>query len=88
MPDLDAYAHKPDVTVSMTPEVWTMVFNNLADPAALIDKGTIEVVQGDAVEAKELFAMFDPIYNWKNDKALKALAETIKAKDNVELDGH
>ena len=78
VPDLAASGRKPDVTVSMTPEVWTAVFNNLADPADLIDKGSIKVVQGDAAEAKSLFAMFDPVYDWKNDKALQAIAEKIK----------
>ena len=33
--------------VSLTPETWTLVFNNLADPAALIDAGEISVVQGE-----------------------------------------
>ena len=83
VPDLAASERKPDVTVSMTPEVWTAVFNNLADPADLIDKGSIKVVQGDADEAKSLFAMFDPVYDWKNDKALQAIAEKIKGN----LDG-
>lgn len=77
VPALDAHPRKPDVTVSLTSEVWTTVFNNLADPAALIDEGKIAVVQGDAAEAKELFALFDPVYDWENDEALKALAQML-----------
>ena len=49
----------------------------------MVEEDTVRLC-GDAAEAKELFAMFDPIYDWKNDKALQALAEMIKAKDNVE----
>jgi len=59
----------------MIPAVWIAVFNNLVDPAALIDRGMIKLMQGDAAVAKELFAMFDPIYDWKKDKALRALSK-------------
>ncbi len=79
IPELKASLRKPDVTVSMTPEVWTSVFNNTADPTALIENGMIKVVQGDAAEATILFSLFDPIYDWKNDKALQALAEIMRA---------
>jgi alkyl sulfatase BDS1-like metallo-beta-lactamase superfamily hydrolase len=79
VPDLSGAARAPDVAVSLTPETWTLVFNNLADPAALIDAGEISVTQGDAADAKALFAMFDPVYDWQNDPALKALGEKLQA---------
>jgi len=77
IPDLSLSERKPDVTVSMAPRVWVAVFNNLADPGDLTDKDEIKVVQGDAAEAKALFAMFDPIYDWKNDKALQVLGHAL-----------
>ena len=49
----------------MTPETWTLVFNNLADPAALIDKGDVKVTQGSADEAKAIFGLFDPVTTGK-----------------------
>jgi alkyl sulfatase BDS1-like metallo-beta-lactamase superfamily hydrolase len=85
VPDLSAYTRAPDVTVSMTPGTWTQLFNNLAEPSALIDRGDIKVVQGDPSEVKQLFSMFDPVFDWKNDKALKALAEMLKANSNLEF---
>ncbi len=80
MPDLSASSHKPDVTVSMTPEIWAAIFNNTAAPSDLVEKGSIKVVQGNASEAKKLFSLFDPVYDWKNDKALQKVAEMLKAK--------
>ena len=80
VPDLSGVERAPDVAVSLTPETWTLVFNNLADPAALIDAGEISVVQGDAADAKALFGMFDPVYDLRqNDPALKALGEMLQA---------
>jgi alkyl sulfatase BDS1-like metallo-beta-lactamase superfamily hydrolase len=63
-----------DIAVAMAPESWAQIYNNLADPAALIDSGAIRMVQGTAADAKQLFALFDPVYDWKTDPALKALA--------------
>jgi len=80
IPDLSASSRKPDVTVSMTPEIWTAIFNNTAAPSDLVEKGSIKVVQGDADEAKKLFSLFDPIYDWKNDKALQKVAEMLNVK--------
>jgi hypothetical protein len=34
---------------------------------------------------KQLFSMFDPVFDWKNDKALKALAEMLQANSNLEF---
>jgi len=80
IPDLSASSRKPDVTVSMTSETWTTIFNNTAAPSDLIKKGSVKVVKGDAGEAKKLFSLFDPIYDWKNDKALQKVAEMLNAK--------
>ncbi len=85
VPDLSADTRAPDVTVSMTPATWAQLFNNLAEPSALIDRGDIKVVQGDPSKVKELFAMFDPVFDWKNDKALQALAEMLKANSDLDF---
>ncbi|MBW6399302.1 MBL fold metallo-hydrolase [Roseomonas sp. HJA6] len=68
-----------DVTVRMKPETWTLVFNNVADPAALIDKGDIGITTGDAARAKAFFALFDAVYDWVNDPALVALGTMLQA---------
>jgi len=80
IPDLSASSRKPDVTVSMAPEIWTAIFNNVAAPSDLVENGSIKVDQGDAGEAKKLFSLFDPIYDWKNDKALQKVVEMLSAQ--------
>ncbi|MGH6651709.1 MAG: alkyl sulfatase dimerization domain-containing protein [Sphingopyxis sp.] len=74
IPALDGSARRPDVTIATDAESWAKLYNNLADPAALIDSGALRVVQGDSDEAKRLFALFDPVYDWRGDPALRALA--------------
>ncbi|MEP9353295.1 alkyl sulfatase dimerization domain-containing protein [Xanthobacter sp. KR7-65] len=86
VPDLSKAGRTPDVTVEMTPATWTLVFNNQADPAALIDKGDIKVTRGSGGDAKALFGMFDPIYDWQNDPALVALAKKLEAGGGVSAD--
>lgn len=77
-----AKAPRPaDVVVSMKPETWVLVFNNLADPSALIDQGAIQVTRGDKEAAKAIFALFDPVYDWKNDPALVQLGEKLKSQN-------
>lgn len=79
VPDLAKAPRPADVTVSMKPETWVLVFNNLADPSVLIDQGDIKVIKGDKDSAKAIFALFDPIYDWKNDPALVKLGEKLKS---------
>lgn len=74
------YDRTPDVTIAVTPEVWTEVFNNTKDPADLIDQDKLRVTDGDPQMAKDLFAMFDPIFDWTTDPALKAWAKTAGQK--------
>lgn len=74
LPELGSYPRKPDILIESSAANWAAIYNNLADPAALIDSGAMKMAAGDASEAKRLFALFDPIYDWKNDPALKALA--------------
>ncbi|MBO9695244.1 MAG: hypothetical protein J7499_03515 [Sphingopyxis sp.] len=81
IPALGSYPRKPDVLIESTAANWAKLYNNLSDPAAMIDSGALKLVAGDADEAKRLFALFDPIYDWKNDPALLALAaRQAKAK--------
>ena len=77
--DVQRAPRQPDVAVAMKPETWVPIFNNLADPAALIDNGDVSVRTGDAAQAKAFFALFDPVYDWANDPALEALAETLQS---------
>lgn len=68
------YARKnADVVVILDPQVWAGIYNNKSDPAALIDDGTIKVSSGTPAAAKQFFAMFDPVYDWQNDPALRAM---------------
>ncbi|MDQ0314755.1 alkyl sulfatase dimerization domain-containing protein [Amorphus orientalis] len=76
--DVQSAPRQPEVAVAMKPETWALVFNNLADPAALIDKGDISITTGGAAQAKAFFALFDPVYDWANDPALQTLAQTIQ----------
>lgn len=80
IPELDKAAHTADVVVSTTPAIWTQLFNNQASVDSLIDAGKISVVEGDPAEAKQLFALFDPIFDWKSDPALIALAASYRTK--------
>jgi alkyl sulfatase BDS1-like metallo-beta-lactamase superfamily hydrolase len=81
VPELSVYSRSADMTVRMTTAVWAEVFNNMADPSTLIDEGKIVVEKGDATRAKELFSLFDPVYDWEHDKALKELARKIGLGD-------
>lgn len=74
----DKYVRKPDVIVEMPLDLWVKIFNNTADPSRLIDEKKIRVTKGKAAEAKKLFSLFDPVYDWQNDPALKALAEQLR----------
>ena len=74
VPDIDRGPKQPDVTIETNAESWAAIYNNLAVPSALIDSGALRVVQGDASEAKTLFALFDTVYDWQGDPALRALA--------------
>ncbi|HZG31687.1 MAG TPA: alkyl sulfatase dimerization domain-containing protein [Sphingopyxis sp.] len=74
LPSLADASRKPDILIETTPQAWASLYNNLASPAALIDKGTMKVIEGSGEEAKRLFALFDPVYDWQRDPALKALA--------------
>lgn len=70
----DAEARPADVVVELTPQSWAAIYNNRADPGSLIDQGAIRVPTGTADDAKRAFALFDPLYDWKGDPALKAIA--------------
>ena len=74
LPALDGAGRPADVEIELTAESWARIYDNLADPAVLIDSGAIRVVRGSAADAKQLFALFDPVYDWKGDPALRALA--------------
>lgn len=74
VPALAADGRKPDVLIETSPRAWAGIYNNVATPSALIDNRTMKVLEGSADEAKHLFEMFDPIYDWQHDPALKALA--------------
>lgn len=63
-----------DLIIELTPQSWAMIYNNRADPAMLIDQGTIKIVQGSPEQAKQFFSLFDPVYDWSGDPALQALA--------------
>lgn len=68
----------PDATLSMTPDTWALLFNNLAAPATLAKQGKLSV-DGKGLE---LFGLFDPIYDWQNDPSLKTVTEIFsKAND-------
>ena len=79
VPDLGAYPRPADVTVRMDTAVWAEVFNNTTDPAVLLDEGKIVIEKGEAAKARTLFSLFDPIYDWENDEALKQLASKLSA---------
>lgn len=67
-------ARAADVIVELSPQVWAAIYNNRANPAALLDQGAIRVVKGTDALARQLFALFDPVYDWTGDPALRALA--------------
>lgn len=67
-------ARPADIIAELSPQVWAAIYNNRADPAELIDQGAIKVVTGSADQAKRAFALFDPVYDWQGDPALRALA--------------
>ncbi|MGB2078780.1 MAG: alkyl sulfatase dimerization domain-containing protein [Vibrio sp.] len=66
-----------DITLSMKPETWVEVYDNISNVDALVDAGKIKVTQGDQNKALELMGLFDPIYDWKNDKGLQNLATML-----------
>lgn len=74
IPDPASAARPADLIVELSPQSWATIYNNRADPATLIDQGAIRIVQGSPERAKHLFSLFDPVYDWANDPALRAMA--------------
>lgn len=70
---------KSDVTVQMKPEVWAELYNNTASFDGLLKSGKVKVTQGDSTQASQLMGLFDPIYDWQNDKGLQDLLKMISA---------
>nr|WP_319556655.1 alkyl sulfatase dimerization domain-containing protein [uncultured Vibrio sp.] len=68
---------KSDVTVQMKPEVWAEIYNNIATFDDLLKAGKVKVTQGGNAKASQLMGLFDPIYDWKNDKGLQDLAKML-----------
>ncbi|WP_417877199.1 alkyl sulfatase dimerization domain-containing protein [Vibrio sp.] len=66
-----------DVTVQMKPEVWAEIYNNTASFDDLVKAGKVKVTQGGNEKASQLMGLFDPIYDWKNDKGLQDLAKML-----------
>lgn len=63
-----------DVTMQMQPEIWALIYNNMATFEQLVQEGKITVTQGGDMATK-LMGLFDPIYDWANDPALQTLLE-------------
>lgn len=70
---------KSDVTVQMKPEVWAEIYNNLATFDDLLKDGKVKVIQGSNAKASQLMGLFDPIYDWKNDKGLQDLLKMLSS---------
>ncbi|MFD2017325.1 alkyl sulfatase C-terminal domain-containing protein [Vibrio olivae] len=68
---------KADVTVQMKPEVWAEIYNNTAAFDDLLKAEKITVTQGDSATASQLMGLFDPIYDWQNDKGLQDLSKMM-----------
>jgi alkyl sulfatase BDS1-like metallo-beta-lactamase superfamily hydrolase len=73
----DDYARAPDVRVELTPALWARVFDDEVDPAEAVRDGRIRVLAGSAERAAEIFSLFDPVYDWKNDTALQMLRRRL-----------
>jgi alkyl sulfatase BDS1-like metallo-beta-lactamase superfamily hydrolase len=58
VPDPDKYHRRPDITLTMSGETWTMIYLSQAMPEDLIRKGEIKVT-GDPDEAARLINLFD-----------------------------
>ncbi|MFV0449156.1 MAG: alkyl sulfatase dimerization domain-containing protein [Vibrio sp.] len=72
---------KSDVTVQMKPEVWAELYNNTASFDGLLKAGKVKVTQGDSTQASQLMGLFDPIYDWQNDKGLQDLLKMLSATE-------
>ena len=70
---------KADVTIKLEPQAWAELYDNTATFKELVESGKIKVTQGGNARAIELMSLFDPIYDWKNDKALQDLAKILKS---------
>lgn len=70
---------KSDVTVQMKPEVWAEIYNNLTTFDDLLKDGKVKVIQGSNAKASQLMGLFDPIYDWKNDKGLQDLLKMLSS---------
>ncbi len=68
---------KADVTVQMKPEVWAEIYNNTSTFDDLLKAEKITVTQGDSATASQLLGLFDPIYDWQNDKGLQDLSKMM-----------
>ena len=58
VPEPDKYKRMPDITLSMSPEVWTKIYLSRALPQDLIKNGEIKVT-GNGDEAVGIINLFD-----------------------------
>ncbi|WP_319500418.1 alkyl sulfatase dimerization domain-containing protein [uncultured Draconibacterium sp.] len=75
--DLAEMKNKPSMTLSMKPEDWVLIYNNLASPTELITNYKIRVTDGSKENAIHFFSMFDQLFDWENDPALQAVKQLL-----------
>jgi|GEM_PF-306236 len=80
IPNLSGEIAKPDLEIALDAETWTTIYNNLATIDELIAKNAIKVVKGNSGSVSAWFAMFDPVYDWENNPALRALKAQMTAR--------
>ncbi|MHC8493089.1 alkyl sulfatase dimerization domain-containing protein [Thalassospira sp. SM2505] len=69
-----------DLAISLSPEDWTVIYNNLASVDDLIEQGAIKITKGSRADIVAWFGQFDPVYDWQNDPALRALKAQMTAQ--------
>lgn len=68
--------------LQMKPETWAMIYNNISSVDELLQNDQIVAMKGSQDEIVNIFAKFDPVYDWQNDPALKQLANRTIASES------
>lgn len=69
----------PDYKISMQPETWALIYNDMKSVNELLQAGAIKVEKGSNEGVLNFFSQFDMLFDWANDPALQ-MAKALLSK--------
>ena len=63
----------------MNDALFTKLYNNMATIGSMVETGEAKIISGKLATAEKLLALYDVVYDWKNDKGLHFLQSKMAA---------